>query len=209
MIRRTTWITLAVFIVLLGFAIWWTNFRPERPEDVALATPTPLWSLTAADVAMLRVEDPTSGEAVELHRDADEFWVLVEPVAGAADVSRVESAVSWLEAPVPTRTLDQVDDLALYGLTEPRRVVEVALKDGSSLILNVGREAPTGSVAYVRVDDRPEIHTMSIYALDTVLDLLSEIPLLAPTPTSTSIPTEVPTETEATETPTVEATATP
>jgi hypothetical protein len=209
MIRRSTWITLAVFIVLLGFTIWWTNFRPQSQNDVAIATPTPLWTLTVADVEMLRVEDPASGEAVELHRDADELWVLVEPVMAAAEAARVESAVSWLEAPVPTRTLDQVDDLDLYGLTEPRRVVEVELKDGSSFLLNVGREAPTGAVAYVRVDDRPEIHTMNIYALNTVLDLLSVIPLPAPTPTLTSSPTEVPTETEATETPTVEATATP
>jgi hypothetical protein len=209
MIRRTTWITLAVFIVLLGFTIWWTNFRPQSQEDITIATPMPLWTLTAADVEMLRVEDPAIGEAVELHRDADELWVLVEPVSAAAEPARVESAVIWLEAPVPTRTLDQVDDLALYGLMEPRRVVEIELKDGSNLILNVGREAPTGAVVYVRVDDRPEIHTMSIFALNTVLDLLSEIPLPAPTPTLTSSPTEIPTDTEATETPTVEATATP
>lgn len=208
MIRRSTWITLAVFVVLLGFAIWWTNFRPQSQDDI-IATPVPLWTLSAADVEMLRVEDPDSGEVVELHRDADELWVLVEPVTGAADASLVESAVAWLESPVPTRTLDQVDDLDPYGLAEPRRIVEVELKDGSSMILNVGREAPTGAVAYVRVDDRPEIHTMSIYALDTVLGLLDEIPLLAPTPTPTSSPTVVPTEIEVTETPTVEATATP
>ncbi|MGD8813931.1 MAG: DUF4340 domain-containing protein [Anaerolineales bacterium] len=210
MIRRTTWITLAVFVVLLGFAIWWTSFRQQTTDTTTpVVTPSPIWSLTASDVDVLRVEDPTSGEAVELHRDDDEQWVLAEPVEAAADVMRVESAVSWLAAPVAERTLDPVNDFAPYGLAEPSKIVRVDLKDGSSLSLEIGREAPTSSVVYVRVSGRPEIHTLSIYALNTVLDLLSDIPMAAPIPTLTSSPTEIQPEIEATETPTMEATATP
>ena len=210
MIRRTTWITLAVFVVLLGFTIWWTNFRPQSPDTTAtVAAPSPIWSLTASDVEVLRVEDHSSGEAVELHRDADDLWVLVEPMEAAADVSRVEAAISWLSAPVPDRSLGVVDDDAPYGLAEPHRIVRVDLENGSSFSLEVGRAAPTGSVVYVRVSGQEEVHTVSSYALDTVLDLLSEVPVVAPTPTLAPSPTEIQPEIEATETPTVEATATP
>ncbi|MEW6569181.1 MAG: DUF4340 domain-containing protein [Chloroflexota bacterium] len=182
MIRRGTWITLSVFLGLLTFALWWARARPA-PSGSAEATPTaePLWQLDGNEVAGLRVEDLAGGRQVELRRSEGDSWELIRPTGGAVDDAVVEMAVMWLESPPPRGELSPVEDLAVYGLQEPLARVTVSLQDGSTRVLEVGDETPSGTTTYVRLPGSGRVVVVSKYGLSQVLSLVDD----AYTPTET------------------------
>lgn len=181
MIRRSTWIVLGIFVVVLVAAFLWTRFKPEQAEAPPQVTVEPLWSLSENEIAGLRLEDMLSGDVVELRRDADGIWRLEEPEIAVADAARVERAVSWLTSPTPHSSIASVGSLEPFGLDEPLQKVTVFLVDGTSMPLDIGRQAPTGSFVYLRRPDRQEVLTVSSYGLQEVLDLLDDVPLAQPT----------------------------
>jgi len=212
MIRRSTWILLAAFALVLGGAMLWTRLRPAPGSaDAADATPTlePLWSIPTTDILGLRVEDLKTGAIVEVRRGDEETpWRMVEPDEGAADAARVEWAITALVSPRPQATLPLPDDLGPFGLAEPSQRVTVFMAGSLTRSFEIGRISPAGGVFYVTVPGRAEIVMLNQYSLTDVLSLLYELPY---PPTGTPEPTSLPpTETQvpATETP-VPPTGTP
>ena len=194
MIRRSTWILLAIFAVVLGGAILWSRSTSASGSTAgAEATPTlePLWSIPTTDILGLRVEDLETGAIVELRRgDEQTPWRMVEPEETPADASRVEWAVTALVSPRPQATLPLPDDLEPFGLAEPSLRVTVYMAGEVARGFDVGRVSPTGGVYYVTVPGRAEIVMLNEYSLSDVLSLLDELPY-APTATPgepTSLP---------------------
>ena len=202
MIRRSTWILLAVFGVVLAGAVLWSRSKPGPGEGASAgATPTaePLWSVPSTDILGLRLEDLRSGAVVEVRRgDEQTPWRMTAPVDGPADAARVEWAVNSLLSPRPRGTLPAPDDLAPYGLAEPSRRVTVFLRDDVARSFEIGRISPTGGVFYVAVPGRPDIVLLNEYSLTDALSLLDELPypptatpgeVLPPSVTATPEPT--------------------
>ncbi len=198
MIRRSTWILLAAFALVLAGALIWTRTR-AAPGSVpaADATPTlePLWSVPAADILGLRVEDLETGEMVELRRgDGETPWRMVQPEEAPADAAQVEWAVTALVSPRPQGTLPMPEDLEPFGLAEPSNRVTVFMAGDVTRSFEVGRVSPAGGVFYVTVPGRNEIVMLNQYSLLDVLSLFYELPY-APTATLTEPPSLLPTGT--------------
>jgi hypothetical protein len=192
MIRKSTWITLGLFIVVLAFAIYWTSFRaPESPEE-STPMPQPPWSLFSSEIEGLKVEDFESGESVELARDSEGGWARMTPEQGPVDSEMVEQSISWLASPSVTRQISAEGDLTQFGLSEPRGSVTILLTDGSSMVLLIGDNSPTSSMTYTLVPDSPDVLLVSKYDVNSILEFIDLE--LVPTPT----PEEV--EVESTET---------
>lgn len=212
MIRRNTWITVGAFAVVLVFAVWWTRFRPQTTETgEATPTPEPIWELRASQIVGLRIEDLGAGTAVEIRRGAGDEWQMLEPADRSVAADRVGQAISWLEVPRPRSTIPAPQDLADFGLAEPQRRLTVTLDDGSTRVLEVGNETPTGTMTYARVPDSSEVLAVSKYGLDEVLGLLDELlatltPTVTPTGAEAATPAPV---ASASPSPTVGGTASP
>lgn len=191
MIRRSTWILLGAFAVLLGATIVWTRSRPAPGEATGQdTTPTavPLWSVPATDIDGLRLEDLQTGAVLELRRgDGQMPWQMVEPVEGPADAARVEWAVNALLSPRPRGTLPAPGDLAPFGLAKPSRQVTVFFKGGLTRSFAIGRVSPTGGVFYATVPGVAGIVLLNQYSLSDVLSLLDPLPY-PPTPTPSETP---------------------
>jgi hypothetical protein len=206
MIKRQTWITFAVFIVVLVAAIIWTRAKSRKSEP----TPTPtaitnFFNFDEATIASLKIADD-KGKLVSIARSQDGLWALEEPKAEYTDVAAVESAMTQLVALHIMTTLSATSDLAEYGLDHPAYTITVTLDGGQQTVAQIGSLTPTKSGYYARIDgSTPQIVTQ--YSLDAVLKLLQNPPIATPTaaPTMTSTPTmEVIVSTlEATSTPTV------
>jgi hypothetical protein len=212
MIRRGTWITLAVFVVFAGAAVLWTRYKPV-PTVVGgtpTVTPEPLWTLGEGDIVGLRLEDLTANKTVEVKRSADGGWEMVQPTAGPADSARVEQAVAALIEPFPRETLPAPADLSPFGLAKPDRRLTLSLKDGVSRSVSIGRVSPTGGTIYVQLPGRSDVLLMSQPALQDVLGLLDDPPF---PPTATAPPGTAPVvpraSATATETPVPGPSATP
>ncbi|MGH2605421.1 MAG: DUF4340 domain-containing protein [Anaerolineales bacterium] len=195
MIRRGTWIVLAVFVGLLGVYLWWSQQAATPPEGEATPTPGPLWSVTAEQIQKIEVEDLQAELRVVAQRQAGVGWAVIEPEGAVQDAGRVERAATWLLAPVPRAEIGPQEDLEPFGLVEPSYKVTVTLSGGTELVLDIGRETPTGSSRYVNFAGREGVLVFSQAGLDEVLGLLDDLiapptPIVPPTATRTEVPGE-------------------
>ena len=194
MIRRSTWVLLAMFAVLLGATMVWTRSRPapgDRPAAGGTPTLAPLWSVPANEIVGLRLEDRDSGTILELRRgDEATPWRMLLPVEGPADAGRVEWAVNSLLAPRPRGTIPAPPDLEPYGLASPSRQVTVYFEGDVSKSFALGRISPTGGVFYVSVPGQGDVVLLNEISVSDVLSLLDALPYPpTPTPSETPSPT--------------------
>jgi hypothetical protein len=191
MIRKTTWIVLATFGVVLLAAFLLNSSRDESAPVETTPMPQPLWTVASEDIVGLLVEDLEAGETIELERDPEDLWKIVS-AAGSCRSRKVERAVGWLASPAPRAEIPEAADLQPFQLDEPRYRIEVRLADGSNLTFSVGREAPTGGSRYVSMAGRVGVLVVSSFGLDDVLTLHRDL-LPTPTPEPTLEPTVAPT----------------
>lgn len=187
MIRRSTWIALAISALAVAGAIWWRQSgHTFEPTATPTAAPQSLWTLSPPDVVRIRVEGlDESGGLVVAERDPDSDWRLEEPAAEFADLGRLERAVNSLLAPIPRDTIIDGNP-ANYGLDSPRYEVILALRDGTEFRLVVGNSSPTGEASYVRRPPQEEIHLLAANSLRPVGDLLVRAPVATATASPTS-----------------------
>jgi len=195
MIRRPTWIILAIFLVLLVLA-WY--LQQTRQNTQAETTPTPasqaLFEIEENAVTGLRVED-NQGRVVELGKDAEGQWALAEPAA-LVDPLKADSAVGQVVTLDASTTLESAPSRDLIGLDPPAFTITVSLSDGTQRVIRVGNVTPIETGYYTQVDDGP-VQVVSKFGLDAVIGLLDNPPVQAtPTAAETATPGTTPGEEE-------------
>ena len=183
MIKRSTWIVLGVFLLLLAGAYLWQRNQPEG-ETGGEATPTPPASvynnLDATKIKSFQVDDSQGGSMV-VERDLTGMWSLVKPQAEATDAGRVEAAISQLTAMMVLSQLDPQPAQDVVGLNAPAYVITLKMSDGTTPVLKVGKVTPTSSGYYVQLDKGP-ILVVSKIGVDDVVGLVANPPVqLTPT----------------------------
>jgi hypothetical protein len=189
MVKRQTWVLLAVFAALIGLAFFWTRYQNNWTKSHPTPTPTPeqkVFSVDSAAIASLMISDNASGKIVRVARDATGQWALVEPKAEYTDISSVEAAVTQLTSLKVTSSISTTENLAEYGLDQPAYTITVNVNDGGQLLAQVGSATATSSGYYVLVPGGvPQI--VAKYGLDAVLKLLTNPPIATPTATPTVV----------------------
>jgi hypothetical protein len=183
MIRRSTWIVLAVFVVVLAAAVLIERSQPaaDEAEATPVATEANLLPVTFSEISGLRLEETATGQVVELALDEEGTWQLSQPQPGPADSTEVESSLSALTTLRVQTSLEPAASLAIFGLAEPAYRLSLETAEGETLTLLVGDQTPTASGYYVQVNDGPP-QVVSKFSLDSFLRMLVEPPF-QPTPT--------------------------
>ena len=187
MIRRSTIVYLVLLLVLAG-AYWYLNNREESAEPEATTEPTEevsyLFHAEDGTPSGIRMESK-SGETVEVARDAENAWALIQPIEAKADQAAAEAAASQITT---LRILDRIPDLdpEVVGLENPEYVLTIKFTSGVQRTVDIGVITPTESGYYVREPDG-EIVVVSRDAFDSLLGLLANPPYLE-TPTPSPIP---------------------
>lgn len=205
--RRSTVIILILFLVAIG-AYYYLQNRPQTEEpadDITTQEPTNeisyLFDATDGLPTSIRIEAKTGG-TVEVSRDTENVWKLIQPDEAAADQGMAEAAASQVTT---IRIQDRLSDIDLdiLGLEAPEYVLFVKFTSGVERKVDIGVITPSGSGYYVRNEDG-EILIASKDALDALLNMLTTPPYLetpTPSPTATETPVPSPTpEAAATET---------
>lgn len=192
--RRSTLVILLLFVITVGAYFYLKNrTQLEESADSAVTlepTVEVSYLFTAEDgvPAGIRLEAQT-GEVVELARNAENAWEIIEPSAAAADQGSAEAAASQITT---IRISDRVPNLnpREVGLELPSYTLMVRFKQDVERIAEIGVVTPTESGYYVRIDD--EIVIVNRSGIDALIGLLTNPPY-AETLTPTSLP---PTATE-------------
>jgi hypothetical protein len=207
MIRRSTIVYLVLLLALVGVYVYLNNRAEPAANTELTATIEPtaevsyLFPAEAGTPSSIRME-AKSGEIVEIARDAENAWVLIQPIEAKADQGMAEAAASQVTT---TRILDRVPDIdpQVVGLEVPEYILTIKFTSGVERTVEIGNVTPSESGYYVR-DANDEVVIVSRGAIDSLLGLLQNPPYLE-TPTPSPLP---PTET-ATPLPVTPAAATP
>ena len=179
MIRRSTWVVLGSFLALLVLAITISRRTPDIETSTAAPSPEPLWELSSNAIGGLFIENFEADVLVELQRDAEFGWLLLQPQEGPADAAKVEEAVSWLARPQPSRVFVSEENLSQFGLLDPIARVTIILNEEESESFIIGNEAPTGNSTYIAIEGKPQVYVVSKFSLDSVINLTVEDLLVA------------------------------
>lgn len=194
MIRTSTVVYLVLLLALVG-AYFYLRNRGEPAAEIELTLEpgteiSYLFSAEESTPSKIRVEK-ASGETVELARNAENAWALIEPTQAAANQGAAEAIASQATT---MRILDTVPsvDPEVVGLDNPEFELNVGFTDGSEETAEIGIVTPTESGYYVR-DAGGEIVIVSRSAVDALIGLLENPPYLeTPTPEAAESPTATP-----------------
>jgi hypothetical protein len=194
MIRRSTVVYITILLVLAG-AYYYLNNRVQ--PDAVTVTPdsvdevTYLFSPEEGVPISIQIEANT-GESVEIARNEDNAWELIQPVETGAEQGASEAAASQVTT---MRVLDTVPALepGIVGLSEPEYILTVRFDSGTERTIHVGVVTPTESGYYVQEASGADVLIVSKSAVDSILRLLTTPPYLE-TPTQAAVsPSETPT----------------
>lgn len=197
--RRSTVVFLLLFVIVAGVYYFLNNRKTVEPVDVALTVePTTevsfLFDATDGVPTSIKVESKT-GAVVEVARNADNAWALVQPFEAAADQGLAEAAASQVTSMRVQGKIQNID-LDVLGLKSPEYFLTIEFTSGKQRKADVGVITPSEAGYYVRTA-QGEIVIINKDSMDALLGLLTtppyvETPTPSPTATETSLPSSTP-----------------
>ena len=200
---RTTWILLAVFVVLAA-GVYFFEIRP-RPEVSSLDPKLQIWKVDKD--AVNRVVTMSGGQEQIMEKRADGLWYLM-PQDVRADYWRISGTLIRLSNMRASRKVtDNPADLATYGLDQPKASLSLGLPDGQTYTLLIGDKTPNEGGYYAKEPDSNTIWLVGTFNVEDIERFVKE-PAYEPTPVPSPQPSATP-EAAASGTPTPAATGTP
>ncbi len=197
MIRRSTWITLIVFLVVAAAGYGVIAYKNQRTKTHPTPSPTPNDVITFTENDIVGVEIDGQGQKVVLQRkDPKSPWQVVQPAPQGnerPDQQRISTAVFNITTLSALNSVPEGIDLNALGLLKPTYILKLRLANGKTWQAEIGKETPIGSGYYARANG--QLLVVEKYAVDSIASLLNKPPLATPTPTPTPTATPTPTPT--------------
>jgi len=157
-VKKST-LLLVLLAVALGVAVWYLEFKREKPAEDAATASKPLFNFKSEEVTMLTLT--RSGETLRVERRGA-AWRITQPVDAAADDGAVEGLLGSLSFARISKTIavtppGSADALKEFGLDAPVVTLEMKLKSGTAHRLRLGAKDFTGSNVYALVDSAPDV----------------------------------------------------
>ncbi len=138
-----------VFAALAGYL-----YFVERHRDVGDESDRAVLDFEAETIDSIELEHP--GRTVVVRRDGED-WQMLEPVNAPADRRSVDNLIDALAKCRSSRTLEDVEDLASFGLDVPSATVTLSAGGKALPALRVGKKTPIGAQVYVQLAGQPSI----------------------------------------------------
>ena len=168
---------MAAVLVVLATVYYFTS-RPE-PEPA----PEPrefVWSVETDELRNMAISLPAEGKSQAWVVHDDKYWYFDEPDGPKVDMQRWGGGVPLLmSGPGADRVIAREandEQLAVYGLVEPRMTIHLVLKDERSIDIDVGDANPTGGAYYVRLVGSRDVYTVDYTWYDVLEGLVLDPP---------------------------------
>ncbi len=191
MIRRTTWIVLVIFAAVLAAVLWIQKSNQDNePEATATVAAQKLLELQEQDLKGVTIQS-SAGKTLQLERTSDGEWNLVVPQPGSADAATVQSALGQFLNSQVISSPDSLPGLEALNLESALYKILLVNQDGSQVVINVGKETPTGSGYYVLSSNQNQVVVVNKFGMDALLNLLENPPAAAAPTVEVELPEEV------------------
>jgi len=186
MIKRSTWILLAVFAVLLAVVLLLPQFKGKEEEPTPTLTPaleTP-FTFAVADIMEFEVVS-SDGDTVRVARDEDNTWKLVEPDEETSETNNIEGVVAGVININLLTKIDPAPPADVSGFNPAMYVVRMFDKNGAEESFYIGSLTPTSSGYYIQTEDG-QVYVADKTKIDQVIELVQNPPInMTPTPAIT------------------------
>jgi len=170
---RTTWVLLALALIVGGAMVW--DIKKGKTTEERLRTRKRLVDVKSEGIS--RLELVRSNQTVVLEKQG-ERWQLRQPINYRASGSVVSSILSDIELAEADRLLTEKDlgsgKRAEFGLEPPRFRVRLATAKGPVTLL-VGGETPTKEFVYAQVEGAKNVVTVRKNLASRLETSLSEL----------------------------------
>lgn len=190
MIRRSTWILLLVFVLLIIGTVY---IQRRESNTEANATPTieadtPFLVIPeGVDIVGVRIMNE-SGDVVDISRqNASNEWSVANQDDGIVDNDRITTALSRLQSVNIKAELEDDTPLEVLGLASPDYTITLRLSADNQLKVYVG-SVTIASDSYYSLVDNGSALVVSKSGLDAVIGFLEDPPILVPASTPISEP---------------------
>ena len=172
MIRRSTWIAVALLIILLGVT-WYFEWSPTglaRAKGTPTATFIPqIIKENQSDIFQVEFTSPDGNTT--LHKDPDNTWSFSDNPNQNIDQGKVQELLSDIYFLTPLTTMDSSVSLDSFGLLNPTQILAIKVSNGSPYIIKLGSLTATGSGYYIQVNSNPVV-IVSKTSLESIFDLV-------------------------------------
>ena len=181
MIRRQTWVLVAILILLLGVVFYLQrNPLPPSGAEITPSATSPaslLPGFGAQDIMYVSIKN--GEDTIELSNNGGR-WVLL-PGNKAVEAGKVEEIRAQLADMHVMANLPASFDPETGGLTKSTRMISLRNSQGSQVDMKIGDATPTGDGYYVQINSNAPV-VVNKGSIDVLLEQIS-LSNLAPTPT--------------------------
>ena len=182
MIKRNTWILLAVFVVVLGAAYGIQQTNLFGPQVSPTATPNPsLLDLTNNQVSGIQLVDQ-HGLNVVVKLGSNKQWSIVQPPDSQISQGNVQEILSELGGIAIQSTILNPLPLDSTGLQLPTYTLTLTYASGQTHIIKVGSLTATKSGYYIQLDSGNTV-IVNQSGVDSIIEMLKSV-TYTPTPTN-------------------------
>lgn len=170
--KSTKLVSAVVVLAVLGGVYVGLNTyvsKEEKTESSEEESKTEVFSVKTDDIKSLGFIVDKKEVTFE---KKDDSWVKKDETAFPVNQTTLDSAASAIETVEADRVLEDVEDLAEYGLDSPSNTVTVDTADGTTK-LNIGDENTSTNQYYISKDD--DDSTVYVVAADTVSPFMNSL----------------------------------
>ena len=176
--KRPTWILLFIFAALVGLLFYINRPGGASQDDLDLGTEAAgaaqfLFTDESGIPLEIKISDK-EGNVVEISRNQEGIWMLIQPKETEANQGKAEAAASQVTALRIVSTPDLAPEFA--GLVPPSYMLSVNFSGGESFTVDIGDLTTTQSGYYASMSIDDNIIVISKSGVDSLLTLLSNPP---------------------------------
>ncbi|HQP08871.1 MAG TPA: DUF4340 domain-containing protein [Anaerolineaceae bacterium] len=162
MIKKSTWIIIIVFLVLVVAMLLIEKYPvgPFLGDPTSTPQPVIIESIDFTQVTKIQITSDSS--TVELEKTDGTWFVIGENVTKASP-EKVDELIYIMEYLDSKASLDPNTPMDTLGLSNPNQVINLETGNGAIYSVSIGSETPTGSGYYAQLNGgTPQI--ISFYA---------------------------------------------
>lgn len=190
--KKSTWIMVGIFAVLLAGFLLYPKIAPSQEEEPAEPTATPRSLQSLDDQALASITYiGVDGETVKLEKVESLTWAVTTHPKGRVTAGNVEEILSNLSNLQITANITEISDLSEIGLEDPHQSISFIFEDGAEYTLTFGDLTVLEDGYYAQINGE-EIVVLPNGSVDQLASLFEMI-TQPPTPTPTAAPSATPT----------------